>query len=118
MPRRFVDDALAAKLHLEDKVPVAIIAKQMRVQPPAIYRALYRQGVKPMGRPANDGPKLKLPPQPAHNGNPACPPASKVAKREEEAALPRVDRDPCWRCGVRGDIGCGCPKPGLQWITL
>lgn len=19
-----------------------------------------------------------------------------------------VDRDPCWRCGVRSDVGCGC----------
>lgn len=23
-----------------------------------------------------------------------------------EALPPPVDRDPCWRCGVRGDIGC------------
>jgi hypothetical protein len=20
--------------------------------------------------------------------------------------MPRVDRDPCWRCGVRADVGC------------
>jgi len=22
-----------------------------------------------------------------------------------------IDREPCWYCGVRGDIGCSCPRP-------
>lgn len=29
-----------------------------------------------------------------------------TAQNELEAQRPRVDRDPCFNCGVRGDFGC------------
>lgn len=31
-------------------------------------------------------------------------------------ALPRVDRDPCPRCGTRRDLGCGCRLPGIRFV--
>lgn len=37
-------------------------------------------------------------------------PTYKIAERPADKAkregMPRVDRDPCHHCGVRGDIGC------------
>jgi len=117
MPRKFVDDDKVVQLHIHEGVAIATIATKMRVQPPAIYRALYRKGHRPRGRPDKQQREPRLPPPPAANANAAVPTAKRLAEQQMLSAA-RVDRDPCWRCGVRGDIGCTCPKPGVTWITL
>lgn len=117
MPRKFVDDAAVVRLHIQDKVPIAAIAKRMRVQPPAIYRALYRMGHKPLGRPQPAPSEPRLPPPPAANQNAAVPTDKRLAE-QAMLATERVNRDPCFRCGVRGDIGCGCYKGQTEWIRL
>lgn len=56
----------------------------------------------------------RLRPENAHRRHLQYPPAAprirqgKTTKEAREArdAMPRVDRDPCTYCGVRGDIGC------------
>ena len=42
---------------------------------------------------------------------------TQAVREAERAMLPRVSRDPCQRCGVRGDVGCDCPKQriGTVW---
>lgn len=66
---------------------------------------------------------MRLPPTwPRQHQTGAIPP-NKTAnwkddlEAEERAIAARriLPRDPCFRCGARGDIGCGCPKQRLGW---
>jgi hypothetical protein len=36
--------------------------------------------------------------------------------RADRSSQPRVSRDPCPRCGVRGDIGCSHGKVELRTV--
>lgn len=77
----------------------ADIAIQFGVQSPAVYKALRRTGALP---PYRIRPETKLGGgrvgrQAAGLGN---------EKRLEVQDRPRVSRDPCFLCGVRGDVGC------------
>ena len=72
---------------------VGMLAEMRGVQRPAIWRNLRAGGVLPpygVGRARGTKPRTRTTPN------------------YEDA--PRVHRDPCSRCGVRGDIGCSCPK--------
>lgn len=39
----------------------------------------------------------------------------RIAERQRMETRPRVNRDPCFKCGVRADVGCGC-KPTMRDI--
>lgn len=65
------------------------------VQRPAIWRRLITGGLRP---PYGHSEKR------SRRKSRARRPSSEVEK--ERMAQPRVDRDPCQRCGVRRDIGC------------
>lgn len=78
------------------KVPVRAIAEQFGVQAPAIWRSLRRWGIlPPYNRSPGRGPARKRP-------------LPDVSGAEPNIAdlPPRVERDPCPRCGVRADVGC------------
>lgn len=71
----------------------AELASIYGVQPPAICKVLRRHGIHlstPRGSPAAKAPVRER---------------RTMAEKREQAPAP-VDRDPCPRCGVRGDIGC------------
>lgn len=59
------------------------IANRWGISPSSIYNFLYRAGV----------------PIRSHSNR-------LMASTPLENQPPRVDRDPCFKCGVRGDIGC------------
>jgi hypothetical protein len=103
-------------MHRDSGLTVRAIARHFGVQEPCIYRAfrleqyftpnmLERRHERSIGR---------LPPNPKGG-------ASALAKGvyipREENLPPRVYRDPCPRCGVRGDIGCGHSKGALGWCA-
>lgn len=88
-------------------IPVGSIAAQFDVQRPAVWKALRRGGVlpdykprKPMGpgRPVGGG-------EPGYQENRRSRALAKIERRDEAAPAP-VNREPCHRCGARGDIGC------------
>lgn len=37
--------------------------------------------------------------------------------RADGADQPRIVRDPCWRCGTRGDLGCAHRPPLEEWTS-
>lgn len=52
-----------------------------------------------------------VPPPPANNFQASPRKPATVIVRTNRDPIPTsapVDRDPCFRCGVRGDIGCNC----------
>lgn len=71
-------------------VPVSAIAERFAVRKATVYKALERAGVSPT-RMKNRRPRVNA-------TTPGIPVRAEL--------LPRVDRDPCPRCNVRGDIGC------------
>ncbi len=92
-------------------VPVKEIAETFGVLNPAVYKALRRGGVLPPyakkdaggpGRPIGGGTSgytaARLTRSVAH--------ISKQEARRPSADVPRVDRDPCFMCGTRADLGC------------
>lgn len=92
-------------------IKVKEIAAQFGVQSPAVWKALRRGGVLPpycprvnggAGRPKGGG-------QRGYTENRLRIEVATIAAREaKEPPRPShtVDRDPCFMCGVRGDIGC------------
>lgn len=72
------------------------------VQRPAIWRRLRSGGVLPPYSPSGHS-KSYL------DKNLQCRKAAeqRMAARLALESAPRVDRDPCPRCGVRRDVGCG-----------
>lgn len=107
-----IDEAKAIKLHKQG-MKVRDIAIRLRCKPPSIYRAFQRNGHKVAERaPGAGGIRGALFP-PAMKASPI----ENRAQYEEEAiaAMRIAPRDPCQRCGVRGDIGCGCNKAPLGW---
>lgn len=83
--RRKVDKAQAVAMRLDKNMPPALIAQHFGVTLPTVYRAL-----REMGHPVGQAP---------------LPIAEPI----------RVERDPCFRCGARGDHGCKCSKGKLGW---
>jgi hypothetical protein len=83
-----------------DKVPVKDIAEVFGVQPPAIWRALRRYGILPPYQRRTDGGRG---PRPKRRMDDISGAASNI---DDFDLPPRVERDPCPRCGVRADIGC------------
>lgn len=74
------------------RVPVCDIAAEFGVKRPAVYKALRSTGALPPYGVSRSDPKA--PPKPRSKRKPVIDPALIVF------------RDPCPRCGVRGDIGC------------
>lgn len=88
--------ALAIAADYGRKMPIGMIAEKYDIQRPAVWKALRRAGVLAPYQP-RDGAAAKpkpSPPQPIRKMSP-----DDIARRV-------VSRDPCRRCGVRGDIGC------------
>jgi hypothetical protein len=88
------------------------IAELFGVQTPAVYKALRTGGVLPPyarrlpggpGRPAGGG-------EPGYTANRLKRSADFIAEREAREPLRPdvvpIDRDPCFYCGARGDLGC------------
>lgn len=76
------------KLYATGKHDIAALARQFGVQRPAIYKALRRGGVLP---PYN---RREFTPKPLRK--------PKVEPDESQY----TQRDSCFYCGVRGDLGC------------
>ena len=98
-------EAFLRALKSEAEIPDAVggIAAQEGVERPAIWRRLRAGGVLKAYQPGKPlGPRQKRP------------------KREEAGAahndMPRVYRDPCPRCGARGDYNCGHSKAPLGMV--
>ena len=92
-------------------MPVREIANSFGVQNPAVWKALRRTGALPPyaesrtshgGRPKGGGKPgytdRRLEKSAAH--------ISRVEAGQPPVSGNYVDRDPCWMCGVRGDLGC------------
>jgi DNA-binding MarR family transcriptional regulator len=75
------------------------------VQRPAIWKRLRMGGVIPDYAPRKDHGRGR----PVGGGRPGYTERRRQSSLEARSEPPRpiVDRDPCPRCGVRGDIGCG-----------
>lgn len=112
-----IDPAQCVKLHKQG-LSVKIIAHRIGCRPPAVYRAFRRVGYstwgmkrRDIGAPANYPPEAK-----AREYGPTENWRSDMDAEEAAIAARRIPpRDPCPRCGVRGDIGCGCVKQPLGW---
>jgi hypothetical protein len=94
---------------------VAALAALHDVQRPAIWKRLRNGGVIPPYAPRQDGGKGR----PAGGGVPGYTAVRRRRSqdhREQQEAKPlppRIDRDPCPRCGVRGDFGCSHSRAQL-----
>lgn len=115
MPTRpLVDPALAVHLHRDLNHEVPAIAAHFGVQPPCIYRAFRKQGYLTPGMKENRPqrmPRMLLPPAAAPHATLGRP-VQAIAPANQALS---VSRSPCFRCGVRGDIGCKCSKVKLGW---
>lgn len=102
----------------KDGLTARQIATRLGVRPPCIYRAFRRAGYATGGMKRRGiGPEANYPPSgnSRHSG-PTENWRSDIEAEEAEIAARRIaPRDPCPRCGVRGDIGCGCSKARLGW---
>ena len=75
-----------------EKVPASDIAREFSVRTVQVYRALRKTGdLPPYG---SGAPRARI-----HHERIYADPKPKVEPT-------RVDRDSCWRCGTRADIGC------------
>ena len=98
--------SIAAGEHPSDVV--AELATWYGVQRPAIWKRLRQGGVIPPYSPRVAGGKGR----PVGGGECGYTQRRLEGRRrhseinEAKMALPRVDRDPCQRCGVRHDVGC------------
>ena len=97
--------------HYQRGMPVSEIATKFGVQNPAVWKALRRGGIiAPYkakkaggpGRPIGGG----LPGYTEKRLAKSAAYISAKESREPPRPLVVVDRTPCPRCGVRGDIGC------------
>lgn len=101
MTRRVIDDERVRELYKE--IPSARrIADRLGFAPPAIHRSLVRLGLK--DPPPNRKRKMNI----VHH----------ATADNDEAPVAREERYTCFRCGVRSDVGCKCPKGKLGWSTL
>lgn len=73
-------------------VPVRDIAAEFGVKRPAVYKALRSTGA--------------MPPYGAARAEPASPPQRRGSRQPRLDPALIVSRDPCFRCGARGDLGC------------
>lgn len=101
-------------MHRDEGVTVQQIAADFGVKLPAIYRAFRQRNYRTekMKR-ADEGANFNYPP--AANDRQGQRKFDMEAEEAAIAAMRIVPRDPCPRCGVRGDIGCRCPKTPLGW---
>lgn len=79
----------AAYLYTEKKLPVRAIAEQLSITRSAVYNALVRAGAMtrvPVGS-RQERERLRYGPI-------------------DEGSLHFVQRDPCFKCGTRADVGC------------
>lgn len=112
MSRALVDAKQAVSMHKRGR-SVADIAAYFGVKRPCVYGAFKRQGYETAEMIAR---RAATPSRSHHNlhnealaaGRPRMPAANDGQ---------RVERDPCFRCGVRGDIGCGCRKAAVGWCA-
>lgn len=107
MPRRqLVDAAEAVRLSKEGKTAAAI-ALVFGCQTPAIYRAFNKMGHVTETMLAHRAKVRKF--------NPTSRRVTAIAIPED--VEPIAPRDPCQRCGTRGDIGCRHTKAPLGWAV-
>lgn len=94
---------------------VGELAAMFDVQRPAIWKALRNGGVIPPYTPRQDGGKGR----PVGGGVPGYTAVRRQRsqdhreQQETKPLPPRIDRDPCPRCGVRGDFGCSHSRAQL-----
>lgn len=81
---------------------VGELATMYGVQRPAIWRRLRAGRLLP---PYGSGRRI---------GNPRR--KSPTEADDARSAMPRVDRDPCPRCGVRHDVGCNHSRAPLGMV--
>jgi DNA-binding MarR family transcriptional regulator len=87
---------------------VSELAARYDVQRPAIWKRLRDGGLIAPYAPRQNGGKGR----PLGGGTPGYTATRRERSKEHHEQLearplpPRIDRDPCPRCGVRGDIGC------------
>ena len=114
--RMEIDAAECVKL-AKSGLKVRKIAERMGCRPPAVYRALRRGGYATSGMTRRGiGPEANYPPTPKGAYNCSGTARVDIDAEEAEIAARRIQpRDPCARCGVRGDIGCGCTKAPIGW---
>jgi hypothetical protein len=96
---------------------VGHLASLYDVQRPAIWKALRRGGVVPPYAPRADGGKGR----PQGGGRPGYTAKRRLKSAQHRAtrdyeSTPRVDRDPCQRCGVRHDVGCNHSRAPLGMV--
>jgi hypothetical protein len=125
MPTRKVDP-LAVLALFNDQVPVVAIAEKFGVQRAAVYRCLYRQGIvscdsrpgmPPAGTQLRKAANFNKRRDHAKGKGPTGITRHRAtgAAAFENAPPPIEPRDPCLRCGVRGDIGCKHRRAPLGW---
>ena len=93
-------------------MPVREIANKFEVQNPAVWKALRRGGVLPPyqpsvrgrgGRPKGGGVSGYTESRLKRSADSI---AATEAREPPRPDLEPVDRDPCFMCGIRADIGC------------
>ena len=85
------------RMYVEEGLKPWQIAERVGVQAPAIRVRLKKAGVfVGLAKGGQKGPRQR----------PKMNTASKVTIPAEVEQAPRIDREPCRRCGVRADIGC------------
>ena len=113
MPSKILDHKLIVELSAKHGMKAQEIADTVGCRRGAVYRAFRMHGhfVGQMKecRLADAAEKeilSRIPRGPRPGQNPATINPRRLAEQERVASLPRVDRDVCPRCGIRGDIGC------------
>jgi DNA-binding MarR family transcriptional regulator len=105
------------RLGEDEKQIVADLAAQHDVQRPAIWKRLRSGGIVAEYAPRREGGKGR----PVGGGVPGYTAERRRKSHDHSEARacvlaarqPPVDRDPCPRCGVRGDVGCGHSRAPL-----
>lgn len=102
-----VDIEKAVKLHRDKNWPVPRIAALFGVQRQAVWRAFRTAGYEPPGTIARrEAAQRRLDAVYASIGTRRPATSRRESLNEALANAPRVHRDPCQRCGCRGDIEC------------
>lgn len=117
MPNRPQIDASKAIAMAQQGISAPIIAERLGVRTPTVYRAFRKNGfyTKTMKR-IECGPESNYPPEGKHKFDRKDEWKNDFDAEEREIAARRIlPRDPCFRCGARGDVQCGCSKAPVGW---
>lgn len=111
MKRKWIDAERAAALYWQG-LTVPQIAERLGFRTGSVTRALVSRGIISERNFTVDDPSRFR----RSDRNPAFPSSRQVAEAEK-MAMPRVERDPCHRCGARGDYGCGHDRAPVGWCV-